>query len=201
MAKQVTATIMVDEIIKLFLITEELEKDSAKKKMEIESLHEELSKLNTQLIDGQQREQQLEEDKTFLKENLRKKIQEKDEQDQEKAALIQKFNEDTTHLMETKTTLEAHIDQLQKELQEGRLLTSRLMKQKGKEVKTDTDSKKDEEIKSLKNKLEEAEREEKKLTESLEQQLQKIVISQSGMHVCVLIVDMMCLYCFRFYRL
>ena len=82
------------------------------------------------------------------------------------------------------------------------------MKQKGKEVKTDTVSEKDEEIKSLKNKLDEEKKEEKKLrqelqekVESLQQQLQQFIIPQSGMCVCVLVVDMMCLYCFRFDRL
>ena len=85
---------------------------------------------------------------------------------------------------------------------------SRLMKQKEKEVKTDTVNEKDEEIESLKNKLEEEKKEEKKLrqelqekVESLRQQLQKFIIPQSGMCVCALVVDMMCLYCFRFDRL
>ena len=168
-----------------------------------------------QLLRGHLQERERE----FYQEQLQREIkekeqiqqylqQERDEQVQEKAALIQKFNEDTTHLKETKATLEAHIDQLQKELQEGRQLTSRLMKQKGKEVKTDTVSEKDEEIKSLKNKLEEEKKEEKKLrqelqekVESLQQQLQQFIIPQSGMCVCVLVVDMMCLYCFRFDRL
>ena len=59
---------------------------------------------------------------------------------------------------------------------------SRLMKQKGKEVKTDTVSEKDEEIKSLKNKVDEEKKEEKKLrqelqekVESLQQQLQQFI--------------------------
>ena len=80
---------------------------------------------------------------------------------------------------------------LQKELQEERQLMSRLMKQKGKEVKPNTVSEKDEEIKSLKNKLDEEKKEEKKLrqelqekVESLQQQLQKFIIPQSGMRVC-----------------
>ena len=66
------------------------------------------------------------------------------------------------------------------------------MKQKGKEVKTDTVSEKDEEIESLKNKLEEEKKEEKKLrqelqekVESLKHQLQQFIIPQSGMCVCV----------------
>ena len=168
-----------------------------------------------QLLRGHLQERERE----FYQEQLQREIkekeqiqqylqQERDEQVQVKAALIQKFNEDTTHLKETKATLEAHIDQLQKELQDGRQLTSRLMKQKGKEVKTDTVSEKDEEIESLKNKIDEEKKEEKKLrqelqekVESLQQQLQKFIIPQSGMCVCVLVVDMMCLYCFRFDRL
>ena len=123
------------------------------------------------------------------KEQIQQDLQERDEQVQ---ALIQEFNEDTTHLKETKAKLEAHIDQLQKELQEERQLMSRLMEQKGKEAKTDTVSEKDEEIKSLKNKLEEEKKEEKKLrqelqekVESLQQQLQQFIIPQSGMCVCV----------------
>ena len=82
------------------------------------------------------------------------------------------------------------------------------MKQKGKEVKTDTFSENDEEIESLKNKVDEETKGEKKLrqelqekVESLDQQLQQFIIPQSGMCVCVLVVDMMCLYCFRFDRL
>ena len=116
------------------------------------------------------------------KEQIQQYLQEREEQNQ---ALIQKFNEDMTHLKETKATLEAHIDQLQKELQEERQLTSHLMKQKGKEVKTDTVSEKDEEIKSLKNKLEEEKKELKEKVESLEQQLQQFIIPQSGVCVCV----------------
>ena len=79
------------------------------------------------------------------------------------------------------------------------------MKQKGKQV---TASEKDEIIESLKTKLDDEKKEEKKLrqelqekVESLEQQLQQFIIPQSGMCVCVLVVDMMCLYCFRFDRL
>ena len=91
------------------------------------------------------------------------------------------------------------------------------MKQKGKQV---TASEKDEIIESLKTKLDDEKKEEKKLREelleeieSLQQQLQQVkdhkevgvqfdyLIPQSGMCVCVLVVDMMCLYCFRFDRL
>ena len=68
----------------------------------------------------------------------------------EKAALIKNFNEDTTHLKETKATLEEEKIKKRQHLQEEKHLMSRLMKQKGKEVKTDTVSEKDEEIESLK---------------------------------------------------
>ena len=129
--------------------------------------------------------------------------QERDEQVQVKAALIQKFNEDTTHLKETKATLEEqniklqkelqegkqHIDQLQKELHEEKIITSRLMKRKGKEVKTDTVSEKDEEIQSLKNKLYKEKNEEK-----LRKELQQSIIPQSGMYVCVLVYDVSVLF-------
>ena len=125
------------------------------------------------------------------KDQIQADLQERDEQVQEKAALIQKLNEDTTQLKETKATLEAHIDQVQKELQEGRQIMSHLMKQKGKEVKTDTVCEKDKEIESLKNKMDKEKKEEKKLrqelqekVESLQQQLQQFIIPQSGMCVC-----------------
>ena len=66
------------------------------------------------------------------------------------------------------------------------------MKKKGKEVKTDTVSEKNEEIESLKNKVDEEKNEEKKSRqklqekiESLQQQLQQFIIPQSGMRVCV----------------
>ena len=125
------------------------------------------------------------------KDQIQADLQERDEQVQVKAALIQKFNEDTTYLKETKATLEEQNIKLQKELQKEKHLTSRLMKQKGKEVKTDTDSEKDEEIKSLKNKVDEEKKEEKKLRQELQekivllqQQLQQFIIPQSGMCVC-----------------
>ena len=142
------------------------------------------------------------------KKEIQADLQERDKQVQVKAALLHKFNEDTTHLKETKATLKSQIDQLQKKLQEEKHITSRLMKQKGKEVKIDTFSEKDEEIESLKNKMDKEKKEEKKLRQELQkkvvllqQQLQQFIIPQSGMCVCVLVVDMMCLYCFRFDRL
>ena len=147
--------------------------------------------LQRQIEDGQQREQQLEKAKTSIEINLQREMKEKEQiqqyLQQERDEQVQKFKENTTH----KAILEAHNDQLQKELLEERRLTSRLMKQK--EVKTaDTVSEKDEEIKSLKNKLDEEKEEEKKLrqvlqekVESLQQQLQQFIIPQSGMCLCV----------------
>ena len=106
-----------------------------------------------------------------------------------KAALIQKFNEDTTHLKENKATLEEQNKKLQQELQKEKHLTSCLIKQKEKEAKTDTVSEKDEEINSLKNKLEEEKKEEKKLRQGLQKKVesleQQFIIPQSGMCVCV----------------
>ena len=66
------------------------------------------------------------------------------------------------------------------------------MKQKGKEVKTDTVSEKNEEIKSLKNKLEEEKKLRQGLQEKVESLEQKFIIPQSGMCcvcvcVCVLV--------------
>ena len=76
------------------------------------------------------------------------------------------------------------------------------MKQKGKQV---TASEKDEVIESLKTKLDDEKKEEKKLRQELQEKVesleQQFIIPQSGMCVCVLVVDMMCLYCFRFDRL
>ena len=98
------------------------------------------------------------------------KQQERSFQDTEKESLSQELQEATTLL------------------QEERQLISNFMKR---EFKTDTVNEIDEEIKSLKNKLEEAKKKEKKLqekVESFEQQLlQQIefIFPQSGMCVCV----------------
>ena len=113
----------------------------------------------------------------FYQEQLQKEIKEKEqiqqvlqqernEQAQEKASLIQKFNKDTAHLKKTNATLEAQIVLFQKELQEGRRLTSRLMKQKREEVKMDTVISEKDDVKSF------------------EQQLNQFIIPQSGMCVC-----------------
>ena len=107
-------------------------------------------------------------------------------------------------LQEANTLLqraEKYKEELHKELKEERQLSSSLMKQKGKQV---TASEKDEIIESLKTKLDNEKKEEKKLRqelleeiESLEQQLQQVkdhkevgvqfdyLIPQSGMCVCV----------------
>ena len=69
---------------------------------------------------------------------------------------------------------------------------SRLMKQKGKEVKTDTVSEKNEEIKSLKNKLEEEKKLRQELQEKVKSLQQQFIIPQSGMCVCVLVVNTIC---------
>ena len=81
------------------------------------------------------------------------------------------------------------VEKLQEELKDERQLSSSLMKQKGKQV---TASEKDKIIESLKTKLDDEKKEEKKLREvlqeeikSFQQQLQQFIIPQSGMCVCV----------------
>ena len=110
-------------------------------------------------------------------------------------------------LQEANTLLqqaEKYKEELHKELKDERQLSSSLMKQKGKQV---TASEKDEIIESLKTKLDDEKKEEKKLRQELQEKVesleQQFIIPQSGMCVCVciLVVDMMCLYCFRFDRL
>ena len=147
----------------------------------------------------------------------------RDNEQQEREQQLQ-INQATLalQLREANTLLqqaEKYKEELHKELKDERQLSSNLMKQKGKQV---TASEKDEIIESLKTKLDDEKKEEKKLRqelreeiESLVQQLQEVkdhkevgvqfdyLIPQSGMCVCVcvLVVDMMCLYCFRFDRL
>ena len=134
---------------------------------------------------------------------LRDKEQQEREQQLQtnQATLALQLQEANTLLQQT----EKYKDELHKELKEERQLSSSLMKQKGKQV---TANEKDEIIELLKTKLDDEKKEEKELrqklqekVESLEQQLQQFIIPQSGMCVCVLVVDMMCLYCFRFDRL
>ena len=145
---------------------------------------------------------------------LRDKEQQEREQQLQtnQATLALQLQEASTLLQPAEKYKELH-----KKLKEERQLSSSLMKQKGKQV---TASEKDEIIESLKTKLDDEKKEEKKLRqelleeiESLQQQLQQVkdhkevgvqfdyLIPQSGMCVCVLVVDMMCLYCFRFDRL
>ena len=130
-----------------------------------------------------------------------KEQQERELQLTNQATLALQLQEANTLLQQA----EKYKEELHKELKDERQLSSSLMKQKVKQV---TASEKDELIESLKTKLDDEKKEEKKLRqelleeiESLEQQLQQFIIPQSGMCVCVLVVDMMCLYCFRFDRL
>ena len=123
----------------------------------------------------------------------------------EKEAITEELHEANTQHQLSIESLTKQVEKLQEELKDERIALSSLMKQKGKQV---TASEKDEIIESLKTKLDDEKKEEKKLRqelleeiESLQQQLQQFIIPQSGMCVCVLVVDMMCLYCFRFDRL
>ena len=148
-------------------------------------------------------------EKEQLQEDHHHQLLLRDKEQQEREQQLQ-TNQATLalQLQEANTLLqqaEKYKEELHKELKEERQLSSSLMKQKGKQV---TASEKDEIIESLKTKLDDEKKEEKKLrqelqekVESLEQQLQQFIIPQSGMCVCVLVVDMMCLYCFRFDRL
>ena len=130
-----------------------------------------------------------------------KEQQEREQQLTNQATLALQLQEANTLLQQA----EKYKEELHKELKEERQLSSSLTKQKGKQVPA---SEKDEIIESLKTKLDDEKKEEKKLRkelleeiESLEQQIQQFIIPQSGMCVCILVVDMMCLYCFRFDRL
>ena len=153
--------------------------------------------------------QRLIKEKEQLQEDHHHQLLLRDKEQQEREQQLQ-TNQATLalQLQEANTLLqqaEKYKEELHKELKDERQLSSSLMKQKGKQV---TASEKDEIIESLKTKLDDEKKEEKKLrlelqekVESLEQQLQQFIIPQSGMCVCVLVVDMMCLYCFRFDRL
>ena len=130
---------------------------------------------------------------------LRDKEQQEREQQLQtnQATLAQQLQEANTLLQQA----EKYKEELHKELKEERQLSSSLMKQKGKQV---TAIEKDEIIESLKTKLDDEKKEEKKLRqelleeiESLQQQLQPVkdhkevgvqfdyLIPQSGMCVCV----------------
>ena len=155
--------------------------------------------------------QRLIKEKKQLQEDHHHQLLLRDKEQQEREQQLQ-TNQATLalQLQEANTLLEQaekYKEELNKELKEERKLSSSLIKQKGKQV---TASEKDEIIESLKTKLDDEKKEEKKLRqelleeiESLQQQLQQFIIPQSGMCVCVcvLVVDMMCLYCFRFDRL
>ena len=164
--------------------------------------------------------QQLIKEKEQLQEDhhqllLRDKEQQEREQQLQtnQATLALQLQEANTLLQQAENSQE----ELHKELKEERQLSSSLMKQKGKQV---TASEKDEIIESLKTKLDDEKKEEKKLRqelleeiESLQQQLQQVkdhkevgvqfdyLTPQSGMCVYILVVDMMYLYYFRFDRL
>ena len=130
---------------------------------------------------------------------LRDKEQQEREQQLQtnQATLALQLQEANTLLQQA----EKYKEELHKELKEERQLSSSFMKQKGKQV---TASEKDEIIESLKTKLDDEKKEEKKLREelleeieSLQQQLQLVkdhkevgvqfdyLIPQSGMCVCV----------------
>ena len=153
--------------------------------------------------------QRLIKEKKQLQEDHHHQLLLRDKEQQEREQQLQ-TNQATLalQLQEANTLLqqaEKYKEELNKELKEERQLSSSFMKQKGKQV---TASEKDKIIESLKTKLDDEKKEEKKLrqelqekVESLEQQLQQFIIPQSGMCVCVLVVFIMCLYCFRFDRL
>ena len=137
--------------------------------------------------------QRLIKEKEQLQEDHHHQLLLRDKEQQEREQQLQ-----TNHatlalqLQEANTLLqqaEKYKEELHKELKEERQLSSSLMKQKGKQA---TASEKDEIIESLKTILDNEKKEEKKLREvlqeeieSLEQQLQHFIIPQSGMCVCV----------------
>ena len=114
----------------------------------------------------------------------------RDKEQQEREQQLQ-TNQTTLalQLQEANTLLqqaEKYKEELHKELKEERQLSSSLMKQKGKQV---TASEKDEVIESLKTKLDDEKKEEKKLRQELQEKVesleQQFIIPQSGMCVCV----------------
>ena len=210
-------------------ITEELHEATTQHQLSIESFTKQVEKLQEELKDERQLSSSLiKQDESLVKareDELQRLIKEKeqlqedhhhqlllrDKEQQEREQQLQ-TNQATLalQLQDANTLLqraEKYKKELHKELKEERQLSSSFMKQKGKQV---TAIEKDEIIESLKTKLDNEKKEEKNLrqklqekVESLEQQLQQFIIPQSGMCVCVcvLVVDMMCLYCFRFDRL
>ena len=162
---------------------------------------------NESLVEAREDElQRVIKEKEQLQEDHHHQLLLRDNEQQEREQQLQ-TNQATLalQLQEANTLLqqaEKYKEELNKELKEERQLSSSLMKQKGKQV---TASEKDEIIESLKTKLDDEKKEEKKLRQELQEKVesleQQFIIPQSGMCVCVLVVDMMCLYCFRFDRL
>ena len=172
-----------------------------------EELHEE-RRMKTQhelLVKAREDElQRVIKEKEQLQEDHHHQLLLRDKEQQEREQQLQ-TNQATLalQLQEANTLLqqaEEYKEELHKELKDERQLSSSLMKQKGKQV---TASEKDEIIESLKTKLDNEKKEEKKLRqelleeiESLQQQLQQVkdhkevgvqfdyLIPQSGMCVC-----------------
>ena len=125
------------------------------------------------------------------------RLQEKIRQLQQQAEMKERIHSEQLHsslilyteTQQAKAALEKHIEQLLKELEEYKILTAKLMKQKGRETnETALDSEneemkgteeeektglseKDEMIQSLKDKIDEEKREEKRLREELNQEI------------------------------
>ena len=171
--------------------------EELQKERRMKTQHESLVKAREEELQRLIKEKkQLQEDHQLL---LRDKEQQEREQQLQtnQATLALQLQEANTLLQQA----EKYKEELYKELKEERQLSSSLMKQKGKQV---TVSEKDEIIESLKTKLDDEKKEEKKLRqelleeiESLQQQLQQVkdhkevgvqfdyLIPQSGMCVCV----------------
>ena len=134
--------------------------------------------------------QRLIKEKKQLQEDHHHQLLLRDKEQQEREQQLQ-TNQATLalQLQEANTLLqqaEKYKEELHKELKEERQLSSSLMKQKGKQV---TASEKDEVIESLKTKLDDEKKEEKKLRQELQEKVesleQQFIIPQSGMCVCV----------------
>ena len=208
-------------LINLYLekeaIIEELHEANTQHQLSIESFIKQVEKLKDErqlssslikqdelLVKAREEElQRLIKEKKQLQEDHHHQLLLRDKEQQEREQQLQ-TNQATLalQLQEANTLLqqaEKYKEELHKELKEERQLSSNLMKQKGKQV---TASEKDEVIESLKTKLDDEKKEEKKLQEeieSLQQQLQQVkdhkevgvqfdyLIPQSGMCVCVLV--------------
>ena len=173
--------------------------EELQKERRMKTQHESLVKAREEEL------QSLIKEKEQLQEDHHHQLLLRDKEQQEREQQLQ--TNQATHalqLQEANTLLqqaEKYKEELHKELKEERQLSSSLMKQKGKQV---TASEKDEIIESLKTKLDDEKKEEKKLRQelleeidSLQQQLQQVkdhkevgvqfdyLIPQSGMCVCV----------------